>query len=294
MTNVSEWSTSAGSNNAAPPAGWPENMLPGKVNDCAREMMAALAKWYQDSTASLTTAGTGVAYTLATNSVHAAFSDIPLLSFKIHTVSTGVCTLNVDGLGAKPLRKTGSLGDYAAGELVAGQTLVVQYNSGTDDFEAIGPTPSEFVAGTKMLFEQTAAPTGWTKNTTHNDKALRLVSGAASSGGTTAFTSVFASRTLLQANLPSYNLSLASLTGSVGTAITNGADVTRNFSESNNNNSQSGGGSNIVNSVSWDEDTLALASGTVAFGGTLPSGGSGTAVDFDVQYVDVIMATKNA
>jgi hypothetical protein len=44
-----------------------------------------------------------------------------------------------------------------------------------------------FPTGTAMLFQQTSAPTGWTKSTTHNDKALRVVSGTASSGGTTAF-----------------------------------------------------------------------------------------------------------
>jgi microcystin-dependent protein len=42
-----------------------------------------------------------------------------------------------------------------------------------------------------MLFAQTNAPNGWTKLTTHNDKALRVVSGAASSGGATAFSSAF-------------------------------------------------------------------------------------------------------
>ena len=45
--------------------------------------------------------------------------------------------------------------------------------------------------GTRMLFQQTAAPTGWTKDTTHNDKALRIVSGTASSGGTLSFSTVF-------------------------------------------------------------------------------------------------------
>jgi hypothetical protein len=48
-----------------------------------------------------------------------------------------------------------------------------------------------FPTGTAMLFQQTSAPTGWTKSTTHNDKALRVVSGTASSGGTTAFTTAF-------------------------------------------------------------------------------------------------------
>lgn len=44
---------------------------------------------------------------------------------------------------------------------------------------------------TKMLFVQSAAPVGWTKDTTHNDKALRVVSGSAGSGGTVAFSTAF-------------------------------------------------------------------------------------------------------
>jgi len=46
-----------------------------------------------------------------------------------------------------------------------------------------------FPAGTRMSFQQTTAPTSWTKDTTAaiNDSMLRLVTGSASSGGTTAF-----------------------------------------------------------------------------------------------------------
>ena len=47
-----------------------------------------------------------------------------------------------------------------------------------------------------MLFVQSSAPTGWTKSTTHDNKALRVVSGSASSGGSSAFTSAFASRSI--------------------------------------------------------------------------------------------------
>lgn len=49
-----------------------------------------------------------------------------------------------------------------------------------------------FDAGTLLLFQQTNAPTGWTKQTTHNDKALRCVSGSCSSGGTAAFSTAMA------------------------------------------------------------------------------------------------------
>ena len=44
-----------------------------------------------------------------------------------------------------------------------------------------------FPSGTSMLFQQTSAPTGWTKQTTHNDKALRIVTGSVGTGGSVAF-----------------------------------------------------------------------------------------------------------
>jgi len=46
-----------------------------------------------------------------------------------------------------------------------------------------------FAAGTVMLFKQTAAPTGWTKITSSDDAALRIVSGTVSTGGSVAFIS---------------------------------------------------------------------------------------------------------
>lgn len=42
------WSTTAGSNSATPPDGWPEGQAPSTVNDCAREMMAQIAVGLQD------------------------------------------------------------------------------------------------------------------------------------------------------------------------------------------------------------------------------------------------------
>jgi hypothetical protein len=47
-----------------------------------------------------------------------------------------------------------------------------------------------------MLFAQTSAPTGFTKNTSTGDNsALRVTTGTASSGGSVAFTTAFASQT---------------------------------------------------------------------------------------------------
>lgn len=91
------------------------------------------------------------------------------------------------------------------------------------------------------------------------------------SGGLESFT-------LAQANLPSFNLDTSSFTGSVGTSLNNGTNVTRNLNTGTDNNNQTGGGGNIVKTASFNSNTLSLVSGAVTFGGTIPSGGSGTAM----------------
>jgi microcystin-dependent protein len=119
-----------------------------------------------------------------------------------------------------------------------------------------------------MLFVQTAAPTGWTKSTTHDNKALRIVSGTASTGGSVAFTTAFASglsagaTTLSTAQMPSHNHS-AYVAGGSFTYATNACSGLAAIQNSVTGNAGSGN--------SHDH--------------TLPS--------FAVQYVDVIIATKN-
>jgi microcystin-dependent protein len=150
-----------------------------------------------------------------------------------------------------------------------------------------------------MLFAQTAAPTGWTKSTTHDNKALRVVSGTASSGGTTAFTSVFASRT------PSGTISNTTLTSNEIPSHAHGvSDPGHNHTIQSPRGSASGAsfaGASFFNYASVQNDLSARAvASTTGISITATGGGNahshaftGTALDFAVQYVDVILATKN-
>ena len=158
-------------------------------------------------------------------------------------------------------------------------------------------------AGTAMLFVQTAAPVGWTKSTTHNNKALRVVSGAASSGGSVAFTSAFASQavtgtnasyTLTTADIPSHNHSASSSVSDPGHAhsYTAGGSVgfayQAGFSGANSSNpfgattGASGTGISVSTSI-----------GSTGGGGGHTHTFTGTAINLAVQYVDVIIATKD-
>ena len=127
--------------------------------------------------------------------------------------------------------------------------------------------------GTAMMFVQTAAPTGWTKSTTHDNKALRVVSGTASSGGTTGFTSVFTSRTITTANMPSHTHTLT--------------DPGHTHIIASNSSGPGGGTGAFLGGGST------TTTQTATTGITIANAGSGTAMDFAVQYVDVIIATKD-
>lgn len=48
MSNLETWNKTDASNNGAPPAGAPENMDPGNVNDVLRAIMGGVRRWYDD------------------------------------------------------------------------------------------------------------------------------------------------------------------------------------------------------------------------------------------------------
>ena len=69
------------------------------------------------------------------------------------------------------------------------------------EWKAIPTQTASVPSGSVMLFYNATAPTGWTRDDTHNDKALRVVSGSSTGGsfGPTTngigFTNAFTSRT---------------------------------------------------------------------------------------------------
>jgi hypothetical protein len=145
--------------------------------------------------------------------------------------------------------------------------------------EAVTAATPPFASGTVMLFVQTSAPTGWTKSTTHDNKALRIVSGAASTGGSVAFTTAFTSQ---------------AVAGTVGsTVLTTSQIPSHSHTTLSDTFNVNGGGATVITTVSG---TVGTRSGVTAVEG----GGlghthtfTGTAINLAVQYVDVIIATKD-
>jgi hypothetical protein len=73
-------------------------------------------------------------------------------------------------------------------------TFIVDGTNGLTFPNSTVQNTSAFPAGTRLLFQQTAAPTGWTKDTTYNNYALRISSGTVTTGGSVGFTTAFASQ----------------------------------------------------------------------------------------------------
>ncbi len=143
--------------------------------------------------------------------------------------------------------------------------------TGTNNTKAVTPAGLATVlipSGTRMLFHQTAAPTGWTKDVSLNDKSLRVVSGTVGSGGSVPFSTVFGktatdSHTLTVAQMPSHKHDIQAY----------GSD-----------------GFNRVETASTAGGPYTITNAIQNTGG---GGGHSHNMDIRVQYVDVIIAVKD-
>ncbi|MCP1758028.1 tail fiber protein [Bradyrhizobium elkanii] len=131
MTGVAWWSQTAANNaNQDSAINWQEGQSPSSVNDSARAMMASTAKWRDDITGSIVTAGTSTAYTVTSNQVFDNLTRLAgqMIAFTPHATNGATVTLNVDGLGAKPLRSSPGI-DLPAGILAQGTPYIAVYNA---------------------------------------------------------------------------------------------------------------------------------------------------------------------
>ena len=160
-------------------------------------------------------------------------------------------------------------------------------------------------AGSLMLFQQSSAPTGWTKATAHDNKALRVVTGSASSGGSNTFAAAFnnnqtvsgttsstsvtitgstASHTLTVDQIPSHDHREGS-NSEFGTTSSTYTGATRNTGNANDGRNfqteTTGGGQGHTHDVG----SLAGGAHTHTFSDTF---------NLDVQYVDVIICSKDS
>ena len=148
------------------------------------------------------------------------------------------------------------------------------------------PSVSSFPSGTKMFFQQSSAPTGWTKDTSNNNNsALRIVTGNVSSGGSNNFTTAFNSsrgtsggsvsnHTLSQAQIPSHR---------------HRVDTYNEWSTTYGSYTSQGGYRQAHRGgTRYPPWTQSIGSGNAH-----NHGFSNPSINLNVKYVDVIMCTKN-
>ena len=168
---------------------------------------------------------------------------------------------------------------------------------------------SGFPSGTKMLFQQSSAPTGWTKDTAHNDKALRVVSGAAGNGGrnglsgltltpsgsvSTSISGSVAGHTLSIAQIPSHshgmNASVGIPRGPSDRERGNAYGLVKIRQVSSPNFIAT---SNIPISGSTSATGSTHSHGHASSGLSASSSFTGSRASLNLAYVDVIIATKD-
>jgi len=233
-------------------------------------------------TLSLTTTGTGTTHVLATSPTLVT----PLLGTPTSGVLTNCTGLPVAGGGTGLATLTANNVILGAG--TANVAFVAPGTSGnaltSNGTTWVSQAAGSFAAGTRMSFQQTAAPTGWTKDTTAaiDNSALRFVTGSVVNGGTVAFTTAFASQAV---------------------AGTNGASGATTLSTS-----QIPSHTHTYDAGSYaDYPHSGCPSQSGAYGGqpqTAATGGgtshthpaatfTGTAINLAVKYYDFIIASKN-
>ena len=147
--------------------------------------------------------------------------------------------------------------------------------------------------GTKMIFNQTASPTGWAKVTgTGNDTALRVTTGTVGTGGSVAFETAFADKT--------FTPTISQPTASGGTV--SGHTLTK--SEEPDDYVLAGSGYSTQHYTASSDTHIGTGNNQGFAHGSSHSHGMGqptistptsnaVPIDLNVSFVDVIIATKD-
>jgi hypothetical protein len=189
---------------------------------------------------------------------------------------------------------SGQIGIGGANYGTSGQVLTSAGSGAAPSWQSA----QAFSSGTLMLFQQTSAPTGWTKQTTHDNKALRVVSGTASSGGSVGFTTAFASQTPAgSVSINTSGLSAGATTLTTAQMPSHKHDLNKYYRANifypvDYGSIANGEGTSAVNS-----DAIANTGGggshSHSISGSATGTFTGTAINLAVSYVDLIIASKD-
>lgn len=157
------WSQTAAANATADSTiNYSEGQAPSSLNDSARAAMAAVAKYRDDISGAIVTGGSSTAYTLSSFSNFDTLAHLggQMIAFTPHATNGATVTLNVDSLGAKPLRSSPNV-ELLAGTIVQGTPYMALYNNSDGAFYLqgfLGANPYNIPLGAGLEFWGTTAP----------------------------------------------------------------------------------------------------------------------------------------
>ncbi len=157
-----KWSQTASADATADSTiNWAEGQSPASVNDSARAMMAAIAKYRDDVAGAIVTSGTSTAYAVNTYQVFQSLAQLngQVVAFTPHATNGATVTLSVDSLGARPLRSAPAV-DLPAGTIIQGTPYAALYNNADAAFYLVGffNNPYNVPIGSCIDFFGTTAP----------------------------------------------------------------------------------------------------------------------------------------
>lgn len=133
MAELDDLSITDASNTAR----FPENMQFRNVNDGARALEGMLAREYRDRNMSLATSGSGNAFSVTPNRTLTSLTDGLLIGFTANHSITGAATINVGGLGIRPIVSSNGSA-LVAGDIVSGQKLQIVFRAANNDWQIVG------------------------------------------------------------------------------------------------------------------------------------------------------------
>ena len=122
MAELKDWNVAADDNGFQPPNGWPEGMSYYNVNNCGREMMAVLARWFYDRSGVLTTTSLSNIFFLNTFGRYGTPRQGDRYTFKINVTMPHSARIRING--APPINIVSARGNMVAfGHVPAGHII---------------------------------------------------------------------------------------------------------------------------------------------------------------------------
>jgi microcystin-dependent protein len=131
-----KWSQTASADATADSTiNWAEGQAPSSVNDSARAMMAATAKYRDDIAGAIVTTGTSTAYAVSSYQGFDTLAHLggQIIAFTPHVTNGATVTLNLDSLGGKPLRSSPNV-ELLPGTIIQGTPYTALYNNSDGAF----------------------------------------------------------------------------------------------------------------------------------------------------------------